>query len=268
MNTHHLRVAIGLALAAGALPRAHAATAQEHAWGFALFGGDSLSLAGALRGPETAAIEDLGTIDTTLAGSPGSLALDRLHYTDIYNHRYGLGAELDYAFSDRVQGFGRLAYDMQNGRGVAIGTLSSEALPGAARVSADFSDANAWSLDFGARYFVPVRGDWRPYVDGALGATRMDAVTAALSIPDLAVAIPDVRFTRASTVFDQSLEGGVEYAPSASFGLRLGVGADHYDRLRSAGADPTLTELGLDTTHEAGSHWAFPVTLTASYNFG
>jgi hypothetical protein len=271
MNIRNRNRFTTLALAAGALgatlPAARA-DEQERPWSVSVFGGDAFGVTGSLRQSGQSALDDLGTLDPTLAGASGSLALDRLRYEDVFRRRHDLGAEVAYNFNERLEGFGRVTYDALTGRNVRIGALASDALPNAAPVDADFGDAYSWDLALGARYYLPTGAAWRPFAGATLGATRMDAITASLDVPDTAIDLQQVRFTRKATVFSQSLEAGIEYAPAGSFGMRFALDAEHVGSLPPSAGDPALTELGIDTAHDAASRWSFPITLTASYRFG
>jgi hypothetical protein len=266
MNIRPLRFLPVLALACGV---AHAAPNQEqHPWSFSLSAGGAADMSGSIREPMTTAIDNLGPLDPALTGAAGTLTLDHTRFGDLYDNGHELGAELGYAFSKNLEGFGRLSYDDFSGRGVDIGTLSSDALAAPAPLDADFADAKALSLQFGARYYWAAGSEWRPFVAGALGATHMDALTASLTVPGTAIDLPDARFSSADTVFTQSAEAGVEYAPGPSFDLRFAVDADHFGRVGASHDDAALTQLGIDSNEDPGSRWTFPVTLTASYRFG
>jgi hypothetical protein len=231
-----------------------------------IFGGDSVAVSGKLRSPTSGLVTDLGTFDPALTGDSGALSLDKLHYDDLFRHRYDTGVELGYSFSDSLQSFGRFSYDGLEGRSRRIGTLQSDGLSAAAPLDARFANADNMSLDLGSRYFFTTGSMWRPYAGASLGVTHLDAMRASLTVPDTAVDLKNVRFTRSGDVFSQSLETGVEYDPSTSFGMRLSVDADHFGTPRSA-HDASLAELGFDSAHDAQGRWAFPVALAATYHF-
>jgi hypothetical protein len=266
MNTLSLRVLSALTITTGAVQCAWAAGDEQHPWSLSLFGGDAVGVTGSLRPSEISSIPDLGTLDPALAENSGSLTLNNLPYDEIYRHRHDVGFELGYAFNDNLEGFARVNYEGLDGQNLAIGSLSSAALPAAQPLLASFDTADSWSLQVGSRYYWSTSSQWRPFASFALGATRMDALTASLAVPGTAIALPDVHFTKADTVFNQSLESGIEFTPSRNFGMRFAVNAEHMGQL-SASDDPALEELGLEPTH-AEDRWSFPITLTASYRFG
>jgi len=263
----HLRLLSAVALATAAVQAAHAADDKESPWSLSVLGGSAVGFTGSLRTPEITSIPDLGNLDPGLAESSGSVTLNNVLYDDIFRHRHDIGFELGYTFSPHVEGFGRVTYEGLAGQTTAIGSLSSEALSSPQPLMASFGDANSWSLEVGSRYYWPTGSAWRPFADIALGATRMDALTASLQVPGTTIDLPDARFTSADTVFTQSAGGGIEYAPNRNFGMLFAVNAEHMGSLQESN-DPALEELGIDTTHDAGDRWSFPITLTASYRFG
>lgn len=265
MNTRPVRLLAALALTAGAARGAVAADADSP-WTMSIFGGDSAGMSGDLRAPRTTSLTDLGTLDPALSGASGTLTLDKLRYDDLFRRRYDTGFELGYTFSDNLQSFGRVSYDNLSGRNRRIGELQIDGLSALSPLDARFKDSNNVSLDFGTRYFFSTNTPWRPYAGASLGATHLDAMRATISVPDTALDLTNVSFTRPSTVFNQSIETGVEYNPSSSFGVRFSVDADHIGSPRSA-RDPSLSELGFDAGHDADARWDFPVAVAATYHF-
>jgi hypothetical protein len=266
MNKRHVRILVALALSGGA-GRGACAADSDNPWTMSIFGGDSVGISGRLRSPSTATIPDLGIVDPALTGESGTVSLDKLHYDDLFRHRYDTGIEIGYAFSNNLESFGRLSYDALDGRSRRIGTFDLAGVATPAPLDARFSDANNMSVDFGTRYFfTTTSSQWRPYAGAALGATHLDAMSATITVPDSTLDIRNVRFTRPGTVFSQSIETGVEYDPSSSFGVRLSVDADHIGTPRSA-HDPSLAELGFDSAHDAEARWSFPVAVAATYHF-
>jgi opacity protein-like surface antigen len=225
-------------------------------------------MSGSIREPATDTIDDLGNLDPTLESNAGTLTLDRTRFGDLYDNGRELGAELGYAFSKNLEGFGRVSYDDYGGRNVQMGTLTSDAFESPSPLDADFADEKSLSLQLGARYYWAAGSQWRPFVGAALGATHMDAMTASFTVPGTNIDVPEARFSNADTVFTQSAEAGLEYEPTPSFGLRFAVDADHFGHASAADDDPGLTQLGIDSTENPGNRWTFPITLTASWRFG
>jgi hypothetical protein len=254
-----------LALTTGAVRAAYAAN-KDSPWSVSILGGDSVAVTGKLRSPATSTISDLGTVDPGLAGTSGTLSLDKLRYNDLFRSRYDTGLELDYSFDENLQSYGRFSYEGLGGRTRTMAELSTPSLTTPSSLTARFADADNMSVQLGSRYYWSTGTAWRPFAGAALGATHLDAMRASLAVPDTSLDLQNVRFTRTATVFSQSLETGVEYNPNSSSGVRFCVDADHIGTPPSA-RDPALTELGFDSAHDAQSRWSFPVAVAATYHF-
>jgi hypothetical protein len=266
MKYPSVQILTAVALIAGAGARTASAADQSDAWSLSILGGDSVEESGSLRSPRSATITDLGALDPALAGSSGTLSLDKLKYEDLFRHRYDAGLELDYSFSENLQSYGRFNYESLDGRTRSIGELSGEAFTSPASVTARFADENNSSLELGSRYFWSTGTHWRPFAGVALGATHMDAISASLATATVDPDLQNLHFTRAGTVFSQSVETGVEYNPSNEFGVRLSLDADHIGAPPSAD-DNRLTGLGINAGDDAKSRWSFPLAIAANYHF-
>lgn len=264
MNTRTAGLFTALALTAGAVRTASA----DSPWGVSVYGGDAVSEAGSLRSPHSFALPDLGTLDPTLGGTPGTLSIDKLKYDDMFHRTFDAGIELNYSFSDALQSYGRFNYESLDGQTRRVGTLSADSLlTGAEPLRARFADQDNKSLELGTRYFWNTGTEWAPFTGLALGATRLDSVRANFVVPDTLIDMHNVSFTRPATVFSQSVEAGVEYNPSRNFGVRFSMDADHMGDQPSA-HDPAAASLGFDPGHDAKDRWSFPLAIAASYHFG
>ena len=265
MKTRSIQILTALAMIAGAARTASAAD-QSGAWSLSILGGDSIGESGSLRSPTQTTIADLGSLDSSLAGASGTLSLDKLKYEDLFKRRFDTGLELDYSFSDSLQTYGRFGYESLGGRTRDIGELSGDAITSPTAITARFADQDNSSLEIGSRYYWPTGTSWRPFAGVALGATHMDGMRASLTSTTAAPDLQNLRFTRSSTMFSQSLETGVEYAPSNEFGVRLSLDANHIGAPPSAD-DTRLAALGFDASDDARSRWSFPLAVAASYHF-
>ncbi|MEJ1961245.1 MAG: hypothetical protein WDO56_06765 [Gammaproteobacteria bacterium] len=240
MKTRSIQILTAMAVVAASARTASAAD-QSGAWSLSILGGDSVAESGSLRSPASATITDLGVLDPTLAGSSGTLSLDKLKYEDLFKRRFDTGLELDYSFTDNLQSYGRFGYASLDGRTRSIGELTGGSISEPTSVTARFGDQDNMSFELGSRYYWSTGSSWRPFAGLALGATHMDGIHASLATP---VADPDLQnlhFTRAGTMFSQSVETGVEYNPTNEFGVRLSLDASHI------GARPAPTTL--DSVH-------------------
>jgi hypothetical protein len=265
MKSRSMQILTVLTVVAGAT-RVATAAEPSSPWSLSISAGDSMSESGSLRTSMDADLADLGTLDPSLSGQSGTLHLDPLKYDDIFHRRYDTGLELDYSFSENLQTYGRFGYASLEGRTSTLGTVDSLSLATPATIHARFADADNMSLQFGTRYLWSTGTDWRPFAGLSLGATHLDEMRANITSTDLSMDIPDLRFARAGTVFSQSLQTGVDYAPTSAFGVRFSLDADHIARPPS-GNDARTSQLGFGPSDEAHDLWSFPVSIAASYRF-
>src|SRR4051794_16115000 len=109
MKFRSMQILTILTVIAGA-SRVAGAAEPASPWSLSISAGDSMGESGSLRTSMDASFSDLGTLDPSLSGQPGTLHLDSLKYEDIFHRRYDTGLELDYSFSNNLQSFGRFGY--------------------------------------------------------------------------------------------------------------------------------------------------------------
>ena len=265
MNSRHFKILASFAIGTGGLTGVCAA-AESSPWNIAVYAGDSVSGSGKFRGPQTAAIANLGTLDPKLSGTSGTLALDRLGYHEAYHNRFSAALEVGYALNENLETFGRFSYDARQGRERDIGSLSSSAFAAPQRVIAHFGNSDSRGLEVGARYLWLASERWRPYVALSLGSTRTDDMNASLNVGTTAINVRQVRFAKAGNTFSQSFETGVEYNPGRQFGVRFSVRANHVGTPPSD-RDPQLAALGFNTGNDARNRVDYPVSLAGVYRF-
>jgi len=252
-------------LLAAASPTIHAAT-EDNPWGLQFFAGDSVGTQGDFMKSHRKDISDLGVIDPGLSGTSGSLALDTVSYDDIYKSRYDVGTELSYAVNENIEAYGRFDYNAMDGQRRSIGLVTTSDLATSMPVVGDFKDADTYTLMLGSRYYVPTGDAWKVFGGVGLGATRLPEMSGSIDIPDASLSLKGVRFARATTVFAQSLQAGIDFHTPSSVDMQFAIGANHMAAAH-AGDDAQLAALGFDTTHEGGDRWSFPITLGATYRF-
>jgi len=264
MNSRHFKILAAFAIGAGLT--GVCAAAESNPWSIAVYAGDAVSGSGKFRSPQAASIANLGTLDPKLAGTSGTLALDRLGYHEAYHNRFSAALEVGYTVNDNLQAFGRFSYDARQGRERDIGSLSSSAFASPQRVIAHFGNSDSRGLEVGARYLWLASEQWRPYVALSVGSTRTDDMNASLNVTNTAISVAQVRFAKAGNTFSQSFETGVEYNPSKQFGVRFSVRANHVGTPPSD-RDPRLASLGFNAGNDAGNRVDYPVSLAGVYRF-
>ncbi|MEO8017135.1 MAG: hypothetical protein ABI769_04930 [Pseudomonadota bacterium] len=147
-----------------------------------------------------------------------------------------------------------------------IGNLFSDS-QGVQAIDAQFGDAHSTQVDFGARYMLGNGETWRPFFGAAIGETRLSGTSAMVSEPGGAPTTR-VQLSRASSVFSQRVETGVQYSPMGNFDVRLTAAATHAENGRPSG-DANLAMLGLAEENRSivHGHWDFPAELGAVWHF-
>lgn len=235
-------------------------------WSFSIFGGGTAGIRGSMRPSELGASVDLGSLNPTLAGNAATTSLDNLRYRDMFRTRLGGGAEVAYTFDDHLQTYGRFKYQDFSGRNLSIGSLNASALGGADVINAQFANNHNETFELGTRYLWSTGTPVRPFLGASLGATHSNAVRASLSTSDSQLNLADVHFSRAGTVFSQTLETGVSYVPVENIEMQLGLEAQHLGTPHS-GNDPQLGALGLAASNTGKGAWSFPVSISLAYHF-
>ena len=218
-----------------------------------LFAGGDVATPGTIRGA------------VSINGPDGPTRFDRLDLDDTYHRNYTAGAEFDYAVDSHLAAFARASYSQFDGANRVVGDNVSETA-GYRSINARFGDEDSKQLDLGARYTFSSGERWRPFVGASLGAVRQSSMHADVDNLETSGATR-VELGKASTVFQQRVETGLQYAPSRNLELRLTAAASHLDDGKRSD-DPNLGLLAL-TEAESGvhAHWEYPAELGAVWHF-
>jgi hypothetical protein len=211
------------------------------------------------------AIENIGSLDSTLAGDSGTTTVDRLSFRDVFRTGEALGAELAYRSGGNFEPFARLSFTRLGGKSVRVGELTSEALTAAAPVNVNFDEAKSAAITLGGRYFFAESGALHPFVTAFVGADHMDAVHA-----DVAVVQLESRFDRQNvlpntTRFQAGAEAGVSYQLGNSADLRFAIGAERVSAQRFD--SKFLEPLGIDAIRISERRWSIPAEIGLNYRF-
>jgi hypothetical protein len=189
--------------------------------------------------------------------------LDSLRVNDAFRSGPSFGIETGYMTQSNLEPFVRLSYSKLEGRNTSVGSIESTDLSTSAPIGANFDDMKSWSLNVGTRYFLSDSGTLRTYVAGYLGADRMDAMTADLSIAGAPAAREE--FLPQATRFDAGVEGGLAWALSDQADLGLSIGAQYVDARKEM--SNAFAPIGLDQVRFEDPRWSIPVNLGVNFRF-
>ena len=211
-----------------------------------LFVGTGISLSG------NAINEGVGTID----GKPAVLVEQSLsnHFSDALRLRFSGGLGLDY----NKEAFATFAYGKYNGTHRTVGSVSGYPLV------ARFSNADAFDIEGGLRYYLRPEGPIRTYVAGAAGLRYLQARGVTLVVAEVGLTLDDLPYSKGSALLIFGGDTGVSYDVSDTFTLGVELGLRHQGKPgpEALFADPNLREV-----NDTGSHWSLPISIFAKARF-
>ena len=216
-----------------------------------------------MAGSELIPTDSISPHVRTDVGDAGIATLDNVQVKDAFRSGPSFGIETGYMTQSNLEPFVRLSYSKLEGRNADIGSLEAPGLDTAAAIGADFDDMTSWALNVGTRYFLSDSGTVRTYVAGYLGADRMDAMTADISIAGAPVAREE--FLPSATRFDAGVEGGLAWALSDQADVGLSIGAQYVDARKET--TNAFAPIGLDQVRFEDPHWSVPVNLGLNFRF-
>jgi hypothetical protein len=211
-----------------------------------LFVGTALSLAG------NAINEGAGTID----GRPSVFVEQALsnHFSDALRVRFSGGLGLDY----NKEVFATFAYGKYNGTHRVVGSVSGYPL------LARLSNADAFDIEGGLRYYPRPEGPIRTYVAGVLGLRFLEATNATFSVVEVGLTLPNQPYFKGSALLIFGGDTGVSYdvSDTITFGVELGLRYQAKPGAEMLFADPKLQEV-----NDTGSRWSLPISVFAKARF-
>ena len=190
-------------------------------------------------------------------------ALDSLQVSDAFRSGPSFGIETGYMTQANVEPFVRLSYSKLEGRNTAIGSVTVPDLDTATAIGADFDDMKSWALNVGTRYFLTDSGTLRTFVAGYLGANRLDAMRADLSVAGTPVSHEE--FLPSATRLDAGVEGGLAWQLSDQADLGLSIGAQYVDARKEM--TNAFAPLGFEQVRFEDPRWSVPVNLGVNFRF-
>jgi len=211
-----------------------------------IFVGTGLTLSG------NAINEGVGTID----GKPSVLVEQGLsnHFSDALKIRFTGSMGLDY----NKEAFATLAYGKYNGTERIVGSVSG--FPLLARLS----NADAFDIEGGLRYYLRPEGPLRTYVAGALGLRFLQATNATFRVVEVGLTLANQPYFEGSTLFIFGGDAGVSYDMTSRTALGIELGLRHQSK---PGAAPLFADPKLQGVNDTGGRWSLPISAFATVRF-
>ena len=209
-------------------------------------------------------VNDLGSLNTSLAGNTGSFTFNDKTWHDFYATSPIIQGELGYNISDALKAYARLGYVWDSSKVVQAGDASIPALSASTLpVLAKLGDYDAWLLSVGGRYTFG-SGAWKPYIGADVGAAFVDSIDASFSIPGAGITAARTNLYDSTTAFTGGVELGLMYDVSPAVSVGGSVGYRYIDGLD---ANPDgLAALGM-TNQDAGHRASVPITFNVAAKF-
>ena len=211
-----------------------------------LFVGTGLSLAG------NAINEGVGTID----GKPSVLVEQALsnHFSDALRLRFTGALGLDY----NREVFATFAYGKYNGTERIVGSVSGYPL------LARLSNADAFDIEGGLRYYLRPEGPIRTYVAGAGGLRFLQATDATFRVVEVGLTLANQPYFKGSALLILGGDAGVSYDISDRMALGAELGLRYQGK---PGAEALFADPKLQVVNDTGSRWSLPISVFAKVWF-
>ena len=211
-----------------------------------LFVGTGLGLAG------NAINEAVGTID----GKPSVFVEQALsnHFSDGLKLRFTGSLGLDY----NKEAFATFAYSKFNGSHRIVGSIAGYPL------LARLSNADAFDIEGGLRYYLRPEGPIRTYVAGTAGLRFLQATDVTFSVVEVGVTLDNLPYFEGSALFIFGGDTGVSYDVSDRIALGAEVGLRYQGK---PGAEPLFADPNLRAVNDTGSRWSLPISVFAKVRF-
>jgi hypothetical protein len=208
--------------------------------------GTGVSLAG------NAINEGVGTIE----GKPSVLVEQSLsnHFSDALRLRFTGSIGLDY----NKEVFGTFAYGKYNGTERIVGSVSGYPL------LARLSNADAFDVEGGLRYYLRPEGPLRTYVAGTAGLRFLQATDVTFRVVEVGLTLANQPYFKGSALFIIGGDTGVSYDVSDTMTLGAELGLRYQGK---PGAEPLFADPRLGAVNDTGSRWSLPISVFAGVRF-
>jgi len=129
---------------------------------------------------------------------------------------------------------------------------------------ARLSNADAFDIEGGLRYYLRPEGPLRTYVAGALGLRFLQATNATFRVVEVGLTLANQPYFKGSTLLILGGDAGVSYDLSDKTALGVELGLRHQGK---PGAEPLFADPRLQGVNDTGSRWSLPISAFMSVRF-
>lgn len=191
-----------------------------------------------------------------IGGNPATIVQQAFsnHYSD--GMRYKFGGSYGLSYNREV--FASFGFGRFNATERIIGSIAGYPLYGR------FSNAKAYDLEGGYRYYFLPEGPLRTYVAGVAGLRFMQEVNSTLRVVELGLTFADRPYFGSSTLFVFGGDSGITYDVAE----HVAIGGELSLRYTPKPAQVAL-ELGsgFENINDTGSRWSIPINVFVIYRF-
>jgi hypothetical protein len=196
--------------------------------------------------------EAVGTIN----GTPSVFVEQSIgnHFSDAMRLRFTGSYGLDY----NKEAFATFAYGRYNGTERVVGSVGGYPL------YTRFSNADAFDIEGGLRYYFLPEGPTRTYVAGVLGLRFLQATDATFGVRELNLSLADVPYFDTSTLFIFGGDTGIsrDLSDRLAIGAEVGLRYQPKPQPEQVFADPNLQGV-----NDTGSRWSIPISAFLTVRF-
>jgi hypothetical protein len=237
---------IAAALAIAGSVTSAAAQGVEGTRSVSVFLGTGIGLSG------NAIEEAVGTID----GTPSVFVEQGIgnHFSDALRVRFGGAYGLDY----NKEAFATFAYGRFNGTERIVGSVGGYPL------YTRLSNADAFDIEGGLRYYFLPEGPTRTYAAGVIGLRFLQSTDVTLRVPELGLTFADLPYFESSTLFIFGGDAGISQDVSDRVALGAEVGLRFQPK---PGAAELFEDPNLQGVNDTGSRWSIPISAFLTVRF-
>ena len=129
---------------------------------------------------------------------------------------------------------------------------------------ARFSNADAFDIEGGLRYYLRPEGPIRTYVAGAAGLRYLQARGVTFVVAEVGLTLDNLPYFKGSPLLIFGGDAGVSYDISDTITLGVELGLRHQGK---PGAEALFADPNLREVNDTGSHWSLPISIFAKARF-